>query len=356
MDKRDYYETLEVDRSIDSVSLKKAYRRLAMQFHPDRNPGDSEAETRFKEVSEAYDILKDDQKRAAYDRFGHQAFENGGGPRAGAGGFDFNSNFSDVFDDLFGDFMGGTRRRPSAAQRGADLRYNLEIDLEEAFAGSEAAIEVTSTKACGECTGSGAEKGSQPEACPTCGGTGKQRTQQGFFMVERTCARCHGGGHIIANPCHVCRGAGRVERERSLSVKIPAGVEDGTRIRLSGEGDAGVRGGPPGDLYIFVSIRPHPIYKRHNTSLFCPVDISMTTAALGGKITIETLDGKSAEIKIPEGTQSGQRFTLKRKGMPQLNAGFVGNLVVEARVKIPTGLTRKEKELMRQFANEQDQS
>ncbi len=353
MDKRDYYDTLEVDRSADAASLKKAYRKLAMQFHPDRNPGDNDAEQRFKEVSEAYDILKDDQKRAAYDRFGHQAFENGGGPRSGHGGFDFGNNFSDVFDDLFGEFMGGSRRRQSAAQRGADLRYNLEIDLEAAYSGSEASIEVPSTKTCGECEGSGAEKGSQPETCPTCGGSGKQRTQQGFFMVERTCGACQGAGRIISSPCTTCHGAGRVERDRSLSVKIPAGVEDGTRIRLSGEGDAGVRGGPPGDLYIFVSIHPHKIFKRQNTSLYCPVEISMTTAILGGKIEIETLDGKSTEIKIPEGTQTGERFTLKRKGMPQLNAGFVGDLVVEARIKTPTKLSRKEKELMRQFAKEQ---
>ncbi len=350
MSKSCFYQTLGVEKTVDSVSLKKAYRKLAMEHHPDRNQDCPESEHRFKEVSEAYDILKDDDKRAAYDRYGHAAFEGGGGGQGGG----FNSNFADVFDDFFGDFMGGGRRRQSSAQRGSDLRYNLEVSLEEAFSGSEASLEVPSTHTCGSCDGSGAEEGSKPQVCGTCGGAGKQRTQQGFFVVERTCSTCGGEGQVISDPCKECHGVGRVEKAKKLSVKIPVGVEDGTRIRLTGEGDAGLRGGPPGDLYIFINILPHESFDRKGTTLYCKADIPLTTAILGGKVSVEKLGGGSADIKIPEGTQPGQSFRLKKKGMPQLNTGFIGDMVVEAKIEIPTSLSKAEKDLVKKLAKEHD--
>lgn len=356
MSKQCYYELLEVERTVDGASLKKAYRKMAMEYHPDRNQGDPDAEQRFKEISEAYDILKDDNKRAAYDRYGHAAFENGTGAGAHQGGGGFGNNFADVFDDFFGEFMGGGRRRQNSAQRGADLRYNLDVTLEEAAKGSEATLEVPSTHTCGSCDGSGAEAGSKPEVCGTCGGAGKQRTQQGFFVVERTCGTCGGAGQVISSPCKECRGVGRVEKEKTLSVKIPSGVEDGTRIRLSGEGDAGLRGGPPGDLYIFISILPHDTFTRKATTLYCKAEIPLTTAILGGKIMVDKLGGGKTDIKIPEGTQPGQQFRLKKMGMPQLNSGFVGDMVVEAQIAIPTKLSKKEKELYKSLAKESENS
>ncbi|GHF15449.1 chaperone protein DnaJ [Kordiimonas sediminis] len=353
MSKRDYYEVLEVSKDADEATLKKAYRKKAMAYHPDRNQGDKEAEQKFKEANEAYDVLKDANKRAAYDRYGHAAFEGGmggGGHGGGAGGFDF----SDVFEEFFGDFMGGGQRRRGGggAARGADLQYNLEITLEDAFAGKEETITVPASEVCGGCDGSGAEAGSTPEVCDTCGGHGKVRTSQGFFMVERPCPTCQATGRIIKSPCKSCNGAGRVKKNRKLEVKIPAGVEDGTRIRLSGKGEAGVRGAMPGDLYIFISVKPHQIFKRDGTHLFFQVPIPMTTAALGGQIEVPTIAGVRARIKIPAGTQSGRQFRLKGKGMPELNGGYVGDMILEAAVETPVNMSKRQKEILEEFAAE----
>lgn len=352
MAKQDYYELLGVGKDADANTLKKAFRKKAMEFHPDRNPDNPEAEKKFKEFGEAYDVLKDPEKRAAYDRYGHAAFENGmGGPGggAGAGGFDF----SDVFEEFFGDFMGGGRRggRRGPA-RGSDLRFNMEISLEDAFNGKTDQITIPTSVSCEACDGTGAEPGTKPEVCGTCGGAGKVRANQGFFMVERTCPTCGGSGQIITNPCKVCRGAGKVQKEKTLQVKIPKGVEEGTRIRLSGEGEAGGRGAPPGDLYIFLSIKPHPIFKRDADMLFCQVPIPMATATLGGNLEVPTIEGKRARIKIPAGTQSGRQFRLKGKGMPELNGGFVGDMIIETQVETPVNLTKRQRELMEEFAEE----
>ncbi|SDD29465.1 molecular chaperone DnaJ [Kordiimonas lacus] len=354
MSKADYYELLGVSKDVDEKALKSAFRKAAMQYHPDRNPGDAEAEKKFKEIGEAYEVLKDPEKRAAYDRYGHAAFEGGmGGPGGGhhAGGFDF----SDVFEEFFGDFMGGQGRRRRGGGgpgRGSDLRFNMEISLEDAFRGKEDKIRVPTSVACEPCSGSGAEPGSKPEVCDTCGGAGKVRASQGFFMVERTCPRCQGNGSIITNPCKSCSGAGRVRKEKTLQVKIPKGVEEGTRIRLAGEGEAGSRGGPAGDLYIFLTIKPHALFKRDGDMLYCQVPIPMTKATLGGDIEVPTIEGKRARIKIPEGTQSGRQFRLKGKGMPELNGGFVGDMIVEMNVETPTNLNKKQRELLEEFAKE----
>lgn len=352
MAKQDYYELLGVGRDANESTLKKAFRKKAMEFHPDRNPDNPEAEKKFKEFGEAYDVLKDPEKRAAYDRYGHAAFEGGmgGGPRGGgAGGFDF----SDVFEEFFGDFMGGGRRggRRGPA-RGSDMRFNMEISLEDAFNGKTDQINVPSTVACDPCGGSGAAEGSSPEVCSGCGGAGKVRANQGFFMVERTCPRCQGAGQTITNPCKTCRGAGKVQKNKTLQVKIPKGVEEGTRIRLSGEGEAGDRGAPAGDLYIFLSIKPHPLFKRDGDMLYCQVPIPMTTATLGGQIEVPTIEGKRARIKVPEGTQSGRQFRLRSKGMPELNGGFVGDMIIETLVETPVKLSKKQRELMEEFAAE----
>jgi len=361
MSKRDFYEVLGVSRNANADELKKAYRNLAKQLHPDRNPGDKEAEQRFKELNEAYDVLKDEQSRAAYDQFGHAAFDGSmGGARGGPGGFhpgfgqDFSSSMSDIFDDLFGEFMGGRggrrgRRSDGGRSRGQDLRYNMELSLEEAYEGKKAQVRVPSSISCEACQGSGAEPGSKPVTCTTCQGMGKVRATQGFFTVERTCPTCHGRGQIIEKPCTVCHGAGRVERERTLSVNIPAGVEDGTRIRLAGEGEAGLRGGPPGDLYIFLSIRPHPLFQRDGADLFCRVPISMVTAAIGGEIEVPTLNGKKVKVKIPEGCQTGRQFRLRDKGMPVLNSRETGDLYIQTTVETPVNLSRKQKELLKEF-------
>ncbi len=349
MAKQDYYATLGIERGADPETIKKAYRKLAMQYHPDRNPGDAKAEHRFKEVSEAYDVLKDEQKRAAYDRFGHAAFENGGG-RAGAGGFDFTAaGFADIFDEMFGDFMGGGRRGGQARGRGADLRYNLEITLEEAFGGKQATVRVPSSVACDACAGSGGEKGAQPISCPTCRGSGRVRATQGFFTIERTCHSCGGAGKVIEKPCKVCGGSGRVQKERTLNVAIPAGVEDGTRIRLAGEGEAGMRGAPPGDLYIFLAVAPHRMFRREAADIHCRVPIPMTTAALGGTIEVPTVEGARAKVNVAAGTQTGQQYRLKGKGRSVLRSPSRGDMYVEIMVETPVALTRKQQEILRDF-------
>ena len=346
MQKRCYYETLGVERSASGDVLKKAFRKLAMQCHPDRNPGDKDAEHRFKEINEAYDVLKDEDKRAAYDRFGHAAFENGG-PRGNGAGFSEGS-FADIFDDLFGDFMGGRQRGPSRT-RGADLRFDLEISLEEAHNGKDASITVPSSVACAECHGTGSAAGSEPKVCRTCEGRGKVRSQQGFFMIERTCPTCQGVGQTIANPCRPCSGSGRVRKERTLQVKIPPGVDDGTRIRLSGEGEAGLRNGQSGDLYIFLSLKPHRLFKREGPHIFCRVPIPMTKAALGGEVEIPTIDGARAKVTVPAGAQSGKQFRLRGKGMNTLNNQGRGDMIVETAVETPVNLTKRQKELLREF-------
>ncbi|MBB6306786.1 molecular chaperone DnaJ [Xanthobacter tagetidis] len=352
MAKRDYYETLGCDRGADETVLKTSYRKLAMKWHPDRNQGDAEAEIRFKEVNEAYEVLKDPQKRAAYDRFGHAAFENGGG--GGPAGFgDVASTFADIFDDLFGGGMGRGRGGAGGGRgRGADLRYNMEITLEEAFSGKTAQIKIPTSVTCEACSGSGAKPGTQPKACRTCGGAGKIRHAQGFFTLERTCPTCQGRGSVIEDPCGACGGAGRVTRERTLSVQIPAGVEDGTRIRLGGEGEAGVRGGAAGDLYIFLSIEPHTFFQREGADLYCRVPISMVTAALGGQVEVPTIDGDKTKVKIPEGTQSQKRFRLSGKGMPILRTRSHGDMYVQVVVETPQKLTKRQRELLAEFDKE----
>jgi molecular chaperone DnaJ len=359
MAKQDYYEILEVARGASADDLKKAYRKLAMQYHPDRNPGDKAAEHKFKEVSEAYDVLKDEQKRAAYDRFGHAAFENGGGPRgpggAGAGDFGFASGFADIFDEMFGDFVGGGRRTQANA-RGSDLRYNLEVSLEEAFKGTTAQIRVPTSVPCDSCNGSGSEAGSKPVTCTTCAGIGKVRAQQGFFTIERTCPSCGGVGRVIENPCKSCGGQGRVRREKTLSVNIPAGVEDGTRIRLAGEGEAGLRGSAPGDLYIFLTVSPHRLFQRDGANVQCRVPIAMTTAALGGQIEVPTIDGTRARISIPPGTQSGHQFRLRGKGMSVLRSQARGDMFIESVIETPVNLTKRQQELLKEFEHEGEQS
>ncbi|SFR00242.1 molecular chaperone DnaJ [Poseidonocella sedimentorum] len=356
MSKRDYYDVLGVERGASADEIKKAYRRKAKELHPDRNSDDPAAEGKFKEAGEAYEVLKDAEKKAAYDRFGHAAFEGGmgggGGARPGAGGQgDFASAFSDVFDDLFGDFMGGQRgggARQRAA-RGADLRYNLRISLEDAFSGLKKTINVPGSTVCTACSGSGAEGGAEPITCPTCAGMGKVRAQQGFFTVERTCPTCSGLGQTISNPCKSCGGAGRVQKERALSVNIPAGVETGTRIRLAGEGEAGMRGGPTGDLYIFVEVAPHKLFEREGNELHCRVPVSMATAALGGDIEVPTIEGGRSRVKIPAGSQAGRQMRLRGKGMPALRGGARGDMFIELAVETPVNLTTRQKELLKEF-------
>jgi molecular chaperone DnaJ len=345
--KVDFYETLGVSRSADDKELKSAFRKLAMQFHPDRNPGDEACEHKFKEINEAYECLKDPQKRAAYDRFGHAAFENGG--MNGAHGF-AAGGFADIFEDIFGEMMGGGRRRSSGGrERGADLRYNMEISLEEAFTGKTAQIHVPASVSCDECAGTGAKPGTQPVTCTMCGGHGKVRASQGFFSIERTCPQCQGRGQTIKDPCGKCAGQGRVTEERSLSVNIPAGIEDGTRIRLAGEGEAGYRGGPAGDLYIFLSTKPHDLFQRDGADLFCKAPISMTTAALGGSFEVTTLDGSQTRVKVPEGTQNGKQFRLRGKGMPVLRQPTIGDLYIQVAIETPQNLTRRQRELLEEF-------
>lgn len=351
MAKRCYYEVLGISRGAGDQEIKSAFRNLAKKYHPDRNPGDADAERRFKEVNEAYETLKDPQKRAAYDRYGHAAFEGGFGGAAPHGfGSDFSASMSDIFDDLFGEFMGGRRSRSrSSRERGGDLRYNMEITLADAYHGKQAQIRVPTSVTCEACSGTGSSGGAQPVACSTCGGYGRVRASQGFFTIERTCPVCHGSGEIVENPCDQCGGTGRQTRERTLSVEIPPGVEDGTRIRLAGEGEAGLRGGPSGDLYIFLSIEPDELFQRDGADLFCRVPIPMTTAALGGQIEVPTIDGGRTQIKVPEGTETGQEFRVHGKGMPVLRSRSHGDLYVQVEVETPKSLTRKQKELLREF-------
>ena len=352
MSKRDYYEILGVQKNATEAEIKKAFKRLAMKYHPDRNPDDKSAEDKFKEAKEAYDILSDTQKRAAYDQFGHAGVDPsmGGGP--GAGGFGGGANFSDIFGDVFGDIFGGGGGRGGGQRvyRGADLRYNLELNLEEAVNGTTVKIRVPTLVSCEVCGGSGAKKGSSPTTCPTCHGQGQVRMQQGFFSLQQTCPRCHGNGKIISDPCNSCHGEGRVEKQKTLSVKVPAGVDNGDRIRLSGEGEAGENGGPSGDLYVQISVREHPIFKRDGSDLYCEVPIGFTTAALGGELDVPTLNGK-VKLKVPEESQTGKLFRLRGKGVKSVRGSQTGDLLCRIVVETPVNLTGKQKELLREFDN-----
>ncbi len=345
-----YYELLEVSRDADGATIKSAFRKAAMKYHPDRNPDNPEAEAKFKQINEAYSVLSDEQKRAAYDRFGH-AGVNGGMGGMGGGGFsgDPSDIFSEVFGDIFGDVFGGGRGRKQGPARGADLRMDYDITLEEAFKGVEAEIKVPTEETCEHCDGSGAEPPHKPETCPTCGGAGQVRVQNGFFMMTRTCHHCHGRGTIISHPCKKCRGKGAVEIERKLSVSIPAGVEDGQRIRLAGEGARGARGGPKGDLYIFLSIKKHAIFERDGRDLYMRMPVPMTKAALGGKIEVPVIDGGKAEIEVPEGSQTGKRIKLRAHGMTQLKSALRGDMYVELFVETPRKLTPKQRQLLEEF-------
>jgi molecular chaperone DnaJ len=355
MSKRDYYEVLGVARTATEVELKASFRKLAMKLHPDRNPGDATAEVQFKEINEAYQVLSDAQKRGAYDKFGHAAFQQGG-----AGGPGFGNEFGDFMSDIFDTFFGDARQpgarpgggRTTGRERGADMRYNLEISLEDAYKGRAETITIPTSVTCEVCSGSGAKAGSKPRTCPTCGGAGRVRAAQGFFSIERTCPNCHGRGQVIDDPCTNCGGAGRVTRERTLSVNVPPGVEDGTRIRLSGEGEAGAHGGPAGDLYIFLSIKPHAFFQRDGADLFCQAPISLVTAALGGEFKVPTLDGTDATVRVPEGTQSAKQFRLRGKGMTVLRSRDVGDLYIQVAVETPQNLTRRQRELLMEFDRE----
>ena len=357
MSKSDYYEILGCSKNASESELKKAFRSKAKELHPDRNSGNSAATEKFKKVNEAYDILKDPEKRAAYDRYGHAAFDGsmgGGFSSSGASNGDFASAFSDVFEDLFGDFMGGGNTRSNSSQRanrGADLRYNMQISLQHAFSGKKTNIDVPTSVSCDTCKGTGAKSGAAPSSCPTCSGVGKVRAQQGFFTVERTCPTCAGKGQIIKNPCRLCSGQGRVDRSKKLSVNIPPGVETGTRIRLAGEGEAGIRGGQPGDLYIFIEVEKHSIFEREGNDLFCRIPITMTTAALGGDLEAPTLDGGKTRVKIPQGSQNNKQLRLKGKGMPSIRGSSKGDLYIEILVETPVNLNAEQIQLLKQFEN-----
>jgi molecular chaperone DnaJ len=347
MSKACYYETLEVERTVDDAGLKTSFRKLAMKWHPDKNPGDPSSEHKFKEISEAYEILKDGNKRAAYDRYGHAAFEQGNGGQGPGFGAGFASSFSDIFEDLFG--MAGQRGGRGGRERGADLRYNMEITLEEAFSGKTAQINIPVAVTCETCSGTGAKAGTKPKTCSMCGGAGRVRQAQGFFTLERTCPGCQGRGQMIETPCSSCSGQGRVQKERALSVNIPPGVEDGTRIRLAGEGEAGVQGGPAGDLYIFLSLAAHKFFQRDGADLHCRVPVSMVTAAMGGEFEVPTIDKSKTKVKVPSGTQSSRRFRVAGKGMPVLRSRQTGDMYVQVVVETPQNLTKKQKELLAEF-------
>ena len=356
MAKQDFYDLLGVSKSADADALKRAYRKLAMQYHPDRNPGDKSAEQKFKDISEAYDVLKDDQKRAAYDRYGHAAFEQGGGPGGFGGGFDFaaTGGLGDIFDQMFGEFMGGRRGGGAGRSRaGADIRQSVEIDLTQAFTGAKVNLRVPTRVVCDACSGTGSEdKNRAADTCTTCRGSGKVRAQQGFFLIERTCPTCGGQGRVIRNPCKACHGLGTVQRERTLQVGIPPGVEDGTRIRLAGEGEAAGHGAPPGDLYVHVAIRPHPMFQRDGANIFMRVPLRMTQAALGGDIEVPAIDGSKAKVKIPPGTQTGEQFRLRGKGFSVLRSAARGDMYIQVSVETPQHLTRRQRELLEEFEAE----
>ena len=355
MSKSDYYEILGCSKTASDDELKKAFRSKAKELHPDRNSGNASATEKFKKVNEAYDILKDPNKRAAYDRYGHAAFDGsmgGGFNTSGASNGDFASAFSDVFEDLFGDFMGGGNSRSGNSQRanrGADLRYNMQISLKASFSGKKNNIDLPTSVSCDTCNGTGAQSGASPTSCPTCSGIGKVRAQQGFFTVERTCPTCSGKGQIIKNPCRLCSGQGRVEKSKKLSVNIPPGVETGTRIRLAGEGEAGIRGGQSGDLYIFIEVGKHSIFEREGNALFCRIPITMTTAALGGDLEAPTLDGGKTRVKIPKGSQNNKQLRLKGKGMPSIRGGIKGDLYIEILVETPVNLNAEQIQLLKKF-------
>ena len=353
--KIDYYEILEVTRTVSSDELKKAYRKLAMKYHPDRNPGDEAAEAKFKEINQAYDVLKDEQKRAAYDRFGHAAFENGGG--GGPGGFDFNGfggggGLGDIFEQMFGDMMGG-RRGGGRARTGNDIQTHVEITLEEAFTGVKKDVKIITRVACDSCHGTGSNAGeSGVETCPSCHGAGKVRAQQGFFVVERPCPTCHGAGRVVKDPCKACHGEGTVEKERTLAVQIPAGVEDGTRIRITGEGEAGGQGVPAGDLYVHVSVSEHGLFQRDGGNIYCRVPLRMGQAALGTEIEVPVIDGNRAKVKIPAGTQTGAHFRLRGKGFSVLRSSARGDMYIQVTVETPQHLNKRQKELLEEFEKE----
>ncbi len=353
MAKRDYYEVLGVSKNASEAELKKAYRRSAQKHHPDRNPDDEDAEHKFKECKEAYEILSNSQKRAAYDQFGHAGVDPsmGGGYGPAGAGAGAGASFSDMFGDVFGDIFGGGRAAGGGQRvyRGSDLRYNLELSLEDAVAGTEVKIRVPTQVTCDACSGSGAKKGSTPTTCTTCGGHGQVRMQQGFFSLQQTCPRCHGSGTIITDPCQKCHGQGRVQERKTLSVKVPAGVDTGDRIRLAGEGEAGESGGPPGDLYVQIQVKPHPIFTREENNLYCEVPISFVTAALGGELEVPTLSGR-VNLKIPAETQTGKMFRMRGKGVKQVRGGPVGDLVCRVKVETPVKLNRKQKELLQEFS------
>ena len=344
MAKRDYYEVLGLNRGASDDDLKKAYRRLAMKFHPDRNPDDGNAEEKFKEASEAYEILSDGEKRAAYDRFGHAGVD----PSAGAGPGGFNGSFGDIFSDVFGDIFGAARSGRSSVEQGADLRYSLKLDLEQAVRGDNVEIAVPVLAACDDCNGTGAKPGTRPQTCPDCGGSGRIRVAQGFFSLQQTCPRCRGAGKVIADPCRGCGGGGRVERRKTLSVRVPPGVDTGDRIRLAGEGEAGLRGGPRGDLYVQIDVREHPIFVRDGRDLYCEVPVSFVQAALGGELEVPTLDGR-VKIKVPQETQTGKMFRLRGKGVMPVRGGGVGDLLCKVVVETPVRLNEEQREILRGF-------
>lgn len=343
MSKRDYYEVLGVNRDAPEGDLKKAYRRLAMKFHPDRNPDDPEAIDKFKEASEAYEVLMDPQKRQAYDQFGHAGVDGNQ-----AGGFSFEGNFGDIFGDVFGDIFGGRGGRGNGVSRGADLRYNLKLDLEQAVGGDTVEVRIPVLATCEDCDGSGAKPGTSPQSCPDCNGAGQIRVSQGFFSLQQTCPRCRGQGRVVTDPCRTCGGAGRMEKRKTLSVKIPAGVDTGDRIRLSNEGEAGVNGGPPGDLYVQVDVNEHPIFLREGRHLYCEVPISIADAALGGELEVPTLNGR-VKLKIPAETQTGKVFRLRGKGVTQVRGGGVGDLLCKVAVETPVKLTDRQKKLLQEL-------
>ncbi len=346
MAKKDYYEILGVSRTASEAEIKKAYRRLAMKYHPDRNPDNPEAEARFKEIQEAYACLSDSRKRAAYDQFGHTEAPGAGG---GFGGGGFRGGFGDIFEDIFGDiFGGGARGSTRRARRGSDLQFTVELSLEEAVFGTEVKIRVPSKAVCEVCHGTGAAPGTAPEACPTCGGVGQVRMQQGFFSVQQTCPHCGGSGRVVREPCRACRGSGYVREERTLAVRIPPGVDSGDRVRLAGEGEPGENGGPPGDLYVQVRVRPHPLFHREGNDLLCEVPVSITTAALGGEVEVPTLEGRVL-LKIPEGTQSGKQFRMRGKGVRPVRGGPAGDLICTVVVETPVNLTRRQRELLEEL-------